>query len=477
MIETVLLVLPFALAVVALALPSDRWRPLILPIGGGAYLGLAMAVLFAPSRTIAGGWLALDPLGRLFMLLVGILFLSSSVYAFGYLRYERRLPNRVFCACMLAFLGSMNVLVWSQHWGLIWVAMEATTLASAPLIYFHRTSRSLEATWKYLLICSVAIAVALLGSFFLAYASLHSRLRPSLLVTDLLAAAPLLDRPWLHAAFALLVVGYGTKMGLAPLHAWLPDAHGEAPAPISAVLSGALLPCALLPILRAYQLCVAAGDALFAQRILVVLGLVSMAVSGVFLAGQRDLKRMLAYSSIEQMGILAFAIGIGQAATLGALLHMFNSSLAKSVLFLGSGNVYHAYGSKSVPEVSGVLARLPRTGPLLLAGFFAISGAPPFGTFMSTLTILSGVFGGGWFFAGGLFLVLLLLVFVGMGATVLSAVQGRPSPKAAASGYRDTVITWGPMAAMLALLVWLGLAVPPGLSNLLHAAARLLEVE
>lgn len=471
-----LLVLPFFFAAVAWAVPGQRVRPLLLPLAALVHLGLTWELLRNPVGPLLGGWLDLDALGRMFLLLVSVLFLASACYAVVYLGRERTLPNRAFCGCMFAFLGAMTLLVWSQHWGLLWVAMEATTLASAPLIYFHRTRHSLEATWRYLIICSVAIALALLGSFFLAYASLHGGLGSSLVMGDLLARAPDLSRPWLHAAVALLLVGYGTKMGLAPMHTWLPDAHGEAPAPISAMLSGALLPCAFLPILRAFQLCAAAGDAVFAQRMLLGLGLLSMLVAGVLAVRERDLKRLLAYSSIEQMGILVFAVGIGGVALFGALLHTLNSSLAKSVLFLASGNIYQAYGSKSIDDVAGVLRRLPWTGTFFLAGFLAISGTPPFGPFTSLFTILDGTMRAGQYAAGAAMLGLLLLVFVSMGSSILSAVQGRPSEAAAARPYRESVLACAPMALLLGALLVMGISMPPMVQTLLGDAARLMGV-
>lgn len=471
----ILILLPLAAAAIAFAIPSNRWRPLLLPVAGAAHLTLTVYVLQNPCDPMLGGWLLLDDLGRLMLLLVSVLFAASSVYTVGYLRHESELPNRIFCTAMLAFLGTMTLLAWSYHWGLMWVAMEATTLASAPLIYFSRTKVSLEATWKYLLLCSVGIAMALLGSFFLAYAAMHEGLRPTLLIGELLQQAPLLSRPWLQAAFVLLLVGYGTKMGLAPMHAWLPDAHGEAPAPVSAMLSGALLPCAFLPILRGYQLCGAAHATAFTQPILLLIGLLSMAVAGVMVIRQRDLKRMLAYSSVEQMGMLALGIGIGGPAIFAVLFHMLNTGLTKSMLFLSTGNIFHAYGSKSIGDVSGVLRRLPLTGFVLVAGLLAVTGSPPFAPFISTFAILNSALDGRHFVVAGLFLFLLFVVFLGMGATVLAAVQGKPSEKAARSTYRTGLLGSLPLLALLAIVLGLGIAMPDFLYNLLHGAARLLE--
>ncbi|HOB73147.1 MAG TPA: proton-conducting transporter membrane subunit [Phycisphaerae bacterium] len=470
-----ILLLPLILAGVALLVPSNRARPWLLPVAGVGHLSLVGAALGRLPLGSPTGWLVLDPLGGLVLALISVLFFLCSLYAVGYLRHREDRSNRVFCACLLVFLAMMSLVTWAHHWGLMWVAMEATTLASAPLIYFNRTARSLEATWKYLLICSVGIALALLGSFFLAYSSLHEGLPSSLLMEDLLRNAPKLSTPWLRAAFVLLLVGYGTKMGLAPMHSWKPDAYGESPGVAGALFSGGMTSCALLMVLRIYHVCHAAGEADVARQMMVFMGLVSMAVAAAFLIRQRDLKRMLAYSSVEHMGILVLGVGIGGPALYGALLHMVNNGLAKGVLFLSAGNIHRAYGGKSLDEVSGALRRLPLSGALFLAGFLAITGSPPFGPFLSEFTIARAALGGGQFLAGGLFLALLFAVFVGMGATVLAATQGRPSEEALATSYRDGWLTGGPTLVMMAMVLMLGVHLPVFLRTLLLDAVRFLE--
>ena len=194
-----------------------------------------LAVLAAPEPAALGGWIVLDRLGRPFLGFLSVLFLLASFYAPSLPRRLAGASNRVFCACLLTFLSMMTLIIESHHLGLMWIALEANTLASGPLLYFHRNPRSLEATWRYLLIGSVGIALALLGSFFLGYAALHAGLEGSLFFDDLIRQAPLLSRPWLHAAFVLLLIGYGTKMGLAPMHTWKPDAYGEAPGLVGAL--------------------------------------------------------------------------------------------------------------------------------------------------------------------------------------------------------------------------------------------------
>jgi len=470
-----LIFVPILLAVLAAAMPSNRLRPWLIPVTGTAHLALTVFALTRPGLAARAAWLVLDPLGKIILLTVSALFFFCSFHAAGYLRHRAETPNRVFCFCFLAFLGLMSLVTCSHHLGLTWVAIEGTTLVTAPLIYFERTPRSIEATWKYMMVCSVGIALGLLGTFFLAYSSLHAGLDSALTLEGLIERAPQLSKPWLHAAFLLLLVGYGTKMGLAPMHTWLPEAHSEAPAPVSAMLSGALLPCAFLSILRIYHICAAAGDVAFVSRPLIWIGLFSMAVACVFLVGQRDFKRMLAYSSVEHMGILAMGLGIGAPALFGTLLHVLSHGLTKGVLFLSAGNIYQAYGSKSTEQVSGAMRRLPLSGTFFLVGFFAITGSPPFGPFISEFSILNGAFDAGRYVTGGLFLFLLLAVFIGMGATVLKVVQGRASFAARNRPYRETFLSGAPIIGMLLLVSILGLYVPEAVAALIRDAVLFLE--
>ena len=470
-----LVLVPLALAAVAFAIPSGRWRPWSLPAGGAVHLVLVLLALRRPVVAAFDGWLFLDPLGRLILGFLSLLFFLCAAYAPGYLALRPARSNRLFCACLLTFLGTMTLITESHHLGLMWVAVETTALVSAPLLYFNRNHRSLEATWKYLLIGSVGIALALLGSLFLAYAAFRSGLHTSLRFEDLVREAPQLSRPWLHAAFVLLLVGYGTKMGLAPMHTWKPDAYGESPGLVGALLAGGLTSCAFLALLRFYQICAAAGDVTFVRQVMIVIGLLSMAVAGVFMAQQRDFKRMLAYSSVEHMGILVLGMGIGGAAVFGALLHLINNGLTKVVLFLSAGNIHRSYGSKLSTHVSGALRRVPVSGALFLAGFFAITGSPPFGLFLSEFTILRAAIDSGQFVVGASFLAILFVVFVGMGATVLSVVQGEPPQTTQPNAFHDSFLMVGPAAACLALVLLLGVYIPPPLNGLLQNAASFLD--
>lgn len=475
-----LIVFPLVMAAVTFALPNDRWRPWLLPAGALGHLGLVAGAFLqtAEGDNLTGlqGWLQWDALGKVVLGFISVLFFLASLYAPGYLALRADRPNRVFCANLFASLAMMTLVTLSHHLGLMWVAMEATTLVSAPSIYFNHNARSLEATWKYLLIGSVGIALALLGSFFLAYSSVKAGLESTLLFDQLILEAPQLSPPWLYAAFVLLFIGYGTKMGLAPMHTWKPDAYGEAPGLVGTLLAGGLTSCAFLAVLRIYQICRAGSEAEFAREIMVFMGLLSMGIGAAFMVRQRDFKRMLAYSSVEHMGILVLGIGIGGLGVYGALLHLINNGLTKGVMFLSAGNIHRAYGSKRTENVHGAIQRVPVSGALFLAGFLAITGSPPFGPFVSEFTILNAAIGSGQFLSATLFLVLLGIVFIGMGVTVLAVVQGVPAAQPPANAHYDSAGTVAPILLFMALVLLLGVYIPPPLESLLRQAAALLEV-
>jgi len=442
--------LPAAAAVIAFFIQAHGARRFLLAATAAAHSLLVAWMWVDPARFLAlGDWMAMDGLGRLFLGITSALFLAVSLYAVGFLRRESgstaadseegflfsNTPEALFTACLLGFLSTMTLVTVSTHFGLMWVAIEATTLVSAPLIHYHRHHRSLEATWKYILLCSVGIAVALLGTYFIAAAVPRgSGGVSSLTFGRLVQRASELDARWLKAGFLLLVVGYGTKMGLAPLHAWLPDAHSEAPALVSALLSGALLNCAFLAILRIVAVLGSAGLGEFSRQTLLVFGLASMAVAAGLIIGQGDYKRMLAYSSVEHMGILAVGIGLGGTGDWGALFHAVNHSLTKAALFLLAGNLLAVYGSKRISDVGGALRRVPVTGVLWIAGFFAILGAPPFGAFSSELAILRAAVSSGSWVVVVLYSLFLAAVFAGMIAVLVRMAQGGRAPGSPARG-------------------------------------------
>ncbi len=469
-----MILFPLLLAGIAVVLPWYRIRSWLLPLGGAVQFALAVA---AVSRATAAPapWIGLDALSQLVLLVTSLLYFGCSIYAVEYLNLHSERGNRMMVACLLVFLSAMTLAVSARHLGLLWMAVEATTIASAPLIYYNRNRLSIEATWKYLIICSVGIALAMLGILFVAYSALGNGVPISLQLDQLLRTGPTLARPWLHAGFVFMLVGFGTKMGLAPLHSWKPDAYGEAPGLVGALLAGGLTSVAFLAILRGVQIMGAAGDLAMARHMLLGMGLFSLLVAAVFMVRQGDIKRMLAYSSVEHMGLLAVGVGIGGLATFGALLHLINNAMTKGCLFLSAGNIHRAFASKRLGDVRGAMSVLPVSSGLFLAGFLAITGSPPFGPFLSEFTMLRGIFAGGPMWVGGLVLTLLAIIFIGMGATVLSVTQGESNiPQI---HFPDRVMLAAPPMLMLLVVLGLGLYLPELLQRLLEDAAALLEVK
>jgi len=466
-----LVAVPLLLAALAFSMPWQRWRPPVLLAGALAHAGSVAWAWAWPPEPALDGWLAVDAAGLLVLSLVSVTFLVCAVYAQGYLERRHDRDNRAFVGGILVLLAALSVVALAQHLGLLWVAIELTTLSTAPLIYFNHNERAMEAAWKYLVVGSVGIALALLGTFMIALASAGPGGPRSLLLADLLEAGPSLSGPWIRAGFVFLLAGYGTKAGLAPFHAWKPDAHGEAPGLLGALLTGGVTSVAFLALMRVLQVCIAAGQGAFARQALVAIGLLSIGLAAVFLVRQRDMKRMLAYSSVEHTGILVLGVGLGGVAATGAMLHLVYNGLTKGALFLAAGNIHQAFGSKQVEHLRGAARVLPVSGPVFLGAFLAITGSPPFAPFFSEFAILDGAIrAGAWFPAAG-YLLGLAVIFVGMGATVLRIVQGTPPEGMEAPRLGDSWLTATPPLLLLLLVLALGLWVPSPLRTLVEAAA------
>ena len=490
-----LFLLPLAAGCISYFITDDGPRRALLVACAAIHCILSAACWVTPPEAFHD-FLALDEAGRLILGLTSLLFLSASIYAVGYferegehphIEYRRHLqftnaPEAVFTACLLFFLASASLVTMAQHLGILWVGIEATTLASAPLIYFHRHKRSLEATWKYLIICSVGIALALLGNFLLDVAWQQ----PGHPVVDMTLPAMLADpkgvsEPWFKAAFIFIFIGYGTKMGLAPMHTWLPDAHSESPALVSCLLSGALLNCAFLGIFRLFQLTLAAGFGDFARDIFILFGLFSMGLAAMFIVNQNDFKRMLAYSSVEHMGIVLLGCGIGGMAAGGGMLHVMFHSMTKASLFLLSGNILAAYHTKSSREVSGLVTVMPGTGILWTAAFLAIVGTPPFGIFTSEFTVLRGLMQEGHTMVAMVYILFLGIIFVGMATACLHMIQGNPPSEMATATdgphpglVKESAWTLLPPALLLSASLLLGLYRPEWVDTLIQNAASLI---
>jgi len=470
-----LIVVPLLAAVLAFAVSSPTLRAWILPTVGILHLGILLVALTTWRTLPATAWFGLDALGGWVLLVISVLFCICAFYAPAYLALRPDRDHRVLSTCLLGFLGLASLLAQARHPGIAWVAMETTTLVTAPLIYFNHNRRSLEATWKYLVIGSVGIALALLGTLFIAYAAHMGGLQEPLRYTRLMENGALLSRPWLRAGFVLTLVGYGTKMGLAPLHTWKPDAYGETPGIVGALLAGGVTSCAFLALLRIYAVVGAAGEGAFARELMVAFGMLSMAWALVFMIRQTDIKRLLAYSSVEHMGILVFGIGIGGLAAKFALFHLAANALVKSVLFLSAGNIHRSYASKQLPFVTGAIRRTPVSGWLFLLGFLAITGMPPFAPFLSEFNIASGALSTGHILGGTAFLILLGCIFLAMSETVVQVVFGTPSAQRVRTPYKDAPATTAPLIVALGLALILGIWMPRPLQAMLDHAATTVE--
>ena len=430
-----------------------HWADRLTATATAGAVGL-LALKFDTSKTFHDGFLYLDSLSLWMLLILAVLYVAfswtSKAYLerdtnirYGYLRRFSHLEGRFYALSHL-FVWTMMLVVLVDNLGLMWVAIEATTLISALLVAFKFTRTSLEAAWKYVMVCTVGICLALLGTILLYDAQLQS-----------LGNQFALDYPYLSQygaqlppgiakiAFAFLFVGYGTKVGLAPMHAWLPDAHSEAPALTSGLLSGALCICALYVLLRAVIVITPAIGVDFVSSLFLFFGLLTIALAVPFVVVQRDIKRMLAYSSMENFGLMAAGFGLFlPLAAKAALLHMMNHALLKYALFYLAGTIMETYATKNMMRIHGMLIQSPRTAFLFLTAVIGILGMPPMGIFFSKFYLVESFFLADHQFLGVLALVLLAGMLIGILYHALRMVGGKPHRKSAGEllGRLDTAI-------------------------------------
>jgi hydrogenase-4 component F len=466
-----LVLLPAFAAGYAYVARRSEARTALLLGSAALHLVLTVGLWLSPRAAALGGWLAVDGLGLIVLTLISLLFLVVASYAVGYLGFRSARDGRVFTSGMLAFLAAASLVALSHHLALLWVGMEATTLSMAPLIYDRHDRRSLEAVWKYLVLSSVGIALALLAVFLLATAQPSAPGVRPLVLDDLVAGAPALDRWWLRASFVFALAGFGTKMGLAPMHTWKPDTYGEAPSLVGGLMAGGVTSCAFLGLARFTQVLAAAGLTGFARPLLLAFGLFSLVVAAAFIVGQADVKRLLAYSSVEHMGLLVLGLGLGGLGTYGAVLHLLNNGLVKGWLFLVVGNLVLAAGSSAAADLRGMLRARPVSAMLVVAGLLAVTGSPPFGLFLSEFAIVSGAVREHHPLVAGAALILLAVIFVGIARMILEMVLGeRSEPDTPAEGREGAWMVAGPLA-LAALVLMLGSYLPAPLRAELARAA------
>jgi len=442
-----------------------------------AALRLAGRVLTGPVPTWGpGDLLRADALSALLALCVAFVtglaawlgpgLAANESYDAGQVRRFRIFIN-LFAFTMLAAVTTNNVAV-------MWVAIEATTITSAVLIPLHVSKASVEASWKYILIGSVGIALAFVGTVlgYFDFVSLAGEPESAPLNwTVLMAAAPAMHPQVVQLAFVFIVIGYGTKGGLAPMHTWLPDAHSEAPAPVSAMMSGVLLAVALYAIVRWKAVANAAVGPEFTDGLLITLGIFSLAIAALSLVIQRHYKRLLAYSSIEHTGLVCLALGLGPLGIFAAMLHLLNHAVAKSMMFFLSGRILDRYRTAELGRVSGLLTTMPATGGLFAAGMIALVGLPPFGLFLSKFAVIRAGFAAGrpWLMAA--VLGFLVVAFIALVAHLNRMLYGAPPAGVAVGETRGWSLA--PLGLCVAILVVLGVTVPRPVEALL---TRIVEI-
>jgi hydrogenase-4 component F len=486
MIALALIVVALPLAPALAAIWTHRARVLgtVGASSGTATLGAAVALAIGLTGRhdvhALSGFIYLDPLSGFFVATIATVVALASFGSAAYLRSEeqrRELSGwqvRLYFIFFAIFASMMLVSFETGNLGLLWVLIEASTLASCVLVGLEAKAVSLEAAWKYIIISSFGVTMALVGTLFLYYAAGNLSGSPTQHLTwaYLFVHASGLSHQSLRLAFLLVMIGYGTKVGLAPMHTWLPDAHSEAPSPASAMLSAALLNTGMYAIIRFQALTIPALGSRYAGHVLLVFGFASVIVGTLFIVLRGNFKRMFAYSSIEQMGIIAIALGFGGVLGLyGALLQILTHAIGKALLFLTSGDIVLRYRTRLIDDVRGLLSVTPLTGAVLLLVALAVAGSPPFGLFLSEFTIVRAGLASSSVVLVAALLVMLAIVFVALvGAAARMALGGAPDRPTAGPAYTersDRVLAATPLVVGLGALLVLGVWIPGRLDALI----------
>ncbi len=483
---TSLLLIPL-LAGLLCWLVKPRWlMELLNVVGFGATFGLGIAlaarVLKRGTVTEWHSFLYADALSAWMVLLIALISLASAIYAIGYLRRDLDAGHltagrfREYYVLTPLFVFAMFLAVLANNLGIMWVALEGTALASVFLVALYNQKTSLEAAWKYIILGSVGLVMALLGTIFTygSSARLGTETLAGLNWSYLITVADKLDPNIIRLAFVFVLVGYGTKAGLAPMHTWLPDAHSEAPASTSAMLSGVYLKVALYGLLRFYVLSVHCVGTGFSQHLLLGFGLLSVCVATPFILTQTNIKRLWAYHSVEHLGIICVGVGFyAPLAVFGAVLHIGYHALVKSTLFFASGNLHQRYRSLDLHAIGpGLLRTMPVTAVLLAVAVIAIAGVPPFGMFLTEFNILAGGIGAQQMLAGAVFVAALVTVFAGLLGHSAHLLLGEPAKETSRPATpRSSLAAMGLLIGVLAVFsVWL----PRPLLQLIEGSARII---
>lgn len=440
--------------------------------------GAAVAVAFTRhgSEPLAGGYLTTDATARLFLVVINVIFLGIAGYVWNRARTTPDAPEVVsrFARLSLVFMGAANFVVLSNHLLAAWLALEVTTLAAAPLIIREGVPSTRRASWRYFLFSSVGLAVALVGLLCLAR-SLEADGAPATSFLDELrtfSAAP--SSAWRRVGLALVVLGYGTKLGLAPMYSWLPETYDEAPPATTALLASVQFNCALVCLMRVLQV-YRAGDHELVSTELLVVGLLSMGVSTSSIVATRNYKRLIAYASINHAGVIAIGLAIGRSASYGVMLYVVSNAFIKAILFLTAGKIQTHYGTKDTREVAGLIEDLPYSGLFFMVATFALLGFPPFGSFLGELIILSGLVRAKQITVFVVFCALIALSFVATGRSIFPMIWG--APKKEVHWPRQSFLAAAPKLAFLVALVAMGIYMPSGVNALFREVSASLGGE
>jgi len=479
----IMLIFPIIAGVLMLLTGHKGFSRFLLNVYAILHITASALIVFNPAFSGGNQYFAVDNINKIFLIVLSFVFLMVTIYNNGYSRHlevTNKKANHYFIMTM-AFVLAMTAAILSTDLGIAWVLVEGTTLTSAYLIYFNKTKNSIEAAWKYVFICSIGIALAFIGIIFL---NISSENLNSLNFADLLNNAVQngsdgtvtngFNNFWLKLSFIFILFGFGTKMGLAPAHFWLPDAHSESPSPISALLSATLLNSAFLVILRVFNILCAAGDSFYGRIMLCVMGFLSLFVAAVFLYHIKNYKRMLAYSSIENMGILAIGTALLGAAHYAVILHLIGHSLAKASFFLTSGNVLELYETKRIKQVSGLMEADKKTGWLWLLSFLGICAFPTSVLFISEFLIIKTMITGGHYLMCAVFALLLTVILFGMARVIIKMTFGKLGEEKVETTLKNrgkiTPSMYIPQVIMLTIVFILGVYIPSGLNDIIKAA-------
>ncbi len=485
MLILLILMIPALLGLGAIIFKARRTFAVVNAAGYLAVLiaGVMLLKEVILSRSVKAyyNFIYLDSLSVFFIFVITVVAFAAALYSIGYINRDvasgaiSERKSKVYYLLFNLFCFSMLLVPALNNLGMLWVAIEMTTLVSAFLVGFYNTKKSVEAAWKYIIICSVGIILALLGTILFSYAMAASGAVKSLNWSDMVIAAGKMDKNIIKIAFIFILAGYGTKAGLAPMHTWLPDAHSQAVTPVSALLSGVLLKTSIYAILRFGIIVINGVGFQYFGNLMLLLGSVSLVISCGFILVQKDLKRLLAYSSIEHIGIISIGFGLGTSlGACGALFHILNHAIAKSLMFFGAGNIVSAYKRHNMRDIRGVMAAMPFTGIIVFAGVFALTGFPPLAIFFSEIMIVMAAFMKGAYPVAGLLLLSLAVIFGAFIHYFGKMLFGNPPEDVMRRG--ESLSSKAALIFLFALICALGILLPFFIKDLTWIAQGLFQI-